>query len=130
MNTYAVIVGVVKFKEKILILKRIPNNKFSPNLWEHPSGFIKEHESAEDATIREVKEETRLEGRIIKSGKVFEASDKWGRWVIVPYLVSVNSDEVKIDPKEHCEFKWIKPREINNFKCVIDAKKDLKTVGL
>ncbi|MBI2671853.1 NUDIX hydrolase [Candidatus Woesearchaeota archaeon] len=130
MKTYVICVGIVKFNERILILKRIRNKRFSPNEWEFVSGFIKEHENAEDCVLREVKEETNLKGKIVKSGQVFETEDKYGRWIIIPFLITVKSDKVKIDIKEHSEYKWINPDRIDNFKTVADLKKDLKRVGL
>jgi len=130
MKTYVICAGIVKFGEKILILKRTPKKRFSPNEWEFVSGFIKEHENAEDCVLREVKEETSLKGRIIKSGQVFETQDKYGRWIILPFLIAVKSDKIKMDIKEHSEYKWINSNEIDNFKTVADLKKDLKIIGL
>lgn len=34
MDTYAIAVGIIKFKNKILILKRAPQKRFEPNKWE------------------------------------------------------------------------------------------------
>lgn len=67
MKTYAIITGVIKFGEKILLLKRNPERHFSPNKWQPVSGFIGEKEPAEDAVLREVKEETGLCGKIVKA---------------------------------------------------------------
>lgn len=49
MITYPVTVGIVKFRDKILILRRSEKKKFFPDLWEFPGGKIKEKESAEGA---------------------------------------------------------------------------------
>jgi 8-oxo-dGTP diphosphatase len=129
-KTYATVIGVVIFEGKILLLKRTDNRHSSPNKWQPVSGFIGEREAAEDAVLREVKEETGLKGKIIKVGKVFEVSDNWGRWVIMPFLVSVETDRVKIDKTEHSEYKWVKPKEIKHFDCVAGVKEDLEAVGL
>lgn len=130
MKTYATVIGVVKFKEKILFLHRTSSRHSSPNLWQPVSGFIGDRESAEDAVLREVKEETGLDGEIISSGKIFEIADQWGRWIIAPYLISVDSDKVKIDPSEHSEYHWIYPKEIENFDAVKGVAEDLKAVGI
>lgn len=130
IKTYATIIGIVRFDKRVLLLKRNPNRHSSPNKWQPVSGFIKEKEAAEDAVIREVKEETGLDGNIIKTSKVFEITDNWGRWIIMSFLISVNSDQVKINLKEHSEYKWVKPDEITRFDCVAGVKEDLKSVGL
>jgi 8-oxo-dGTP diphosphatase len=127
----AVIGVVVKLNDdRILLLKRNAQRRTSPNKWQTPSGFIKEGESAEEAVLREVKEETSLDGTIKKSGRAFEVVDEWARWIIVPFLISVISDKVVIDTKEHSEFRWAKVDEISSFECVEGIDEDLKAVGL
>jgi len=130
IQTYATVIGVCKFGEKILILHRTSARHSSPNLWQPVSGFIGERESAEDAALREVKEETGLDGKIAKSGEIFNVTDQWGRWIIVPYLISVDSDKVKIDTNEHSEYRWINPDEIKNFDTVKGVFEDLKAIGI
>jgi 8-oxo-dGTP diphosphatase len=134
MATYVVVIGVVKLDDDhdgyILLLKRNARRRTSPNKWQTPSGFINEGESAEEAVLREVKEETALEGTIKKSGSAFEVVDEWARWIIVPFLISVKSDKVVIDTREHSEFRWVKVDDVSNFECVKGIEEDLKAVGL
>jgi len=132
MQTYVAVIGVVKLSDddRILLLRRTAKRRTSPNKWQTPSGFIKEGESAEEAVIREVKEETALEGSIIRCGNAFEVIDEWARWVIIPFLVSVESDNVVIDTSEHSEFKWIVVEQVTNFECVKGIEDDLRAVDL
>jgi 8-oxo-dGTP diphosphatase len=137
MATYVVVIAVVKLDDDdndrhdcILLLRRNAQRRTSPNKWQTPSGFIKEGESAEEAVLREVKEETALDGTIKKSGRAFEVVDEWARWIILPFLVLVKSYTVVIDPREHSEFKWVKVDEISSFECVKGIEEDLKAVGL
>jgi ADP-ribose pyrophosphatase YjhB (NUDIX family) len=132
MQTYVAVTGVVKLSDddRILLLKRTAKRRTSPNKWQTPSGFIKEGESAEEAIVREVKEETGLEGIIIRCGNSFEVIDEWARWVIIPFLISVESDNVIIDTSEHSEFKWIVVEQITSFECVKGIEDDLRAVGL
>jgi len=132
MATYVAVIGVVKLNDddRILLLKRNARRRTSPNKWQTPSGFLNEGESAEEAALREVKEETSLDGTILKGGRAFEVLDEWARWVIIPFLISVKSDKVIIDTKEHSEFRWIKVDEVSSFECVKGIEEDLKAVGL
>jgi 8-oxo-dGTP diphosphatase len=132
MSTYVAVIGVVKLDndDRIIMLKRNAQRRTSPNKWQTPSGFMKEGESAEEAVLREVWEETSLSGTIKKSGSVFEVVDDWARWIIVPFLISVKTDKVIIDSKEHSEFRWVKVDEISTFECVKGIDEDLKSVGL
>ncbi len=129
IKTYACVIGVVKYNDKILLLKRASTRKTSADKWQPPSGYIKEREAAEDAVVREVKEETGLDGKIEKIGNIFDVTDKWGRWVIMPFLITVKSDKVKIDPREHSNIVWVKPKEIEEFDLVAGVKQDIKAVG-
>ena len=132
MATYAAVIGVVRLlhDNRILLLRRNAWRRTSPNKWQTPSGFMKEGESAEEAVLREVKEETMLYGVITKSGKSFEILDQWGIWIIIPFLVSTKSDKVVLDVNEHSQFKWITIDEISNFDCVRGIHEDLRAVGL
>lgn len=130
VKTYACVIGVVQFNDKVLLLKRTPTRKTSPNKWQPPSGYIGEREAAEDGVLREVKEETGLCGQISKAGKIFEVTDKWGRWVIMSFLVNVKSDKVILDKREHSEMAWIRPADVNKYDTVRGVKEDLKAVGL
>jgi 8-oxo-dGTP diphosphatase len=131
MATYVAVIGVVKLdNDRILLLKRDARRRTSPDKWQTPSGFMNEGESAEEAVFREVKEETSLDGTIIKSGRAFEVVDEWARWVIVPFLISAKSDKVVIDTKEHSEFRWVKVDEVSSFECVKGINEDLRAVGL
>lgn len=48
----------------------------------------------------------------------------------MPFLVSVNSDTIIIDPSEHSEFKWITIYEVSQYDCVKGINEDFKSVGL
>ncbi len=131
MPTYVAVIGIVQLYDgRILLLKRNSKRRTSPNKWQTASGFMKEGESAEEAVLREVKEETSLEGTITRCGNSFEVIDEWARWIIIPFLISVQSDNVVIDTGEHSEFKSIIVDQINYFECVKGIEDDLRAVGL
>lgn len=125
-----VVIGVVKFKDKILLLKRSDNRRISPSLWQVVSGFIDKGETREQAVLREVKEETGLNGKIVKVGKVFDSIDDYGEWTNCPFLIQVDSDQVIIDKNEHSEYAWIYPKEIDTFNIIKAVHEDLKLIGL
>ncbi len=129
MKTYLVVTGIVKFKNKVLILKKSPNDWNYPNRWSFCSGYIKEFESAEDSVLREITEETGLKAQIVKKGKLFQRTDKNKSWVIVPFLCRTKSKDVKLD-HENVEFRWINYNDIKNYQTVPGLEKDLKVLGL
>lgn len=129
MKTRVAIVGIIKHKGKVLLLKRALTKKHSPGLWEFAGGFLHEGETTEDCIVREVKEETRLDGKVVRRGKAFETEDQWGKWIVIPHLISVKSGKVK-KSREHTECRWISVKDVKKFKCVVSVGRDLKTLKL
>jgi 8-oxo-dGTP diphosphatase len=115
-------IGVTAFivkENKLLIVRRSKNEFFLPEYYEMPGGKVEFGESLEDALLREVKEETGLEIKVVKPYATFSyLSDDGGRHTVdVQFIVeAVNEpDNVKIS-SAHDEFKWIKKEEIDNYK--------------
>ena len=131
MKTYFSVAGIVRHKNKILILKKFPKDYNYPNKWSFCSGYVKEFESGEDTVIREIKEETGLDAKIVKTGKLFQINDiKNGKsWVVMPYLCEAKSQNIKLD-HENADFMWISHKDINKYKTVPGLQKDLKVLGL
>ena len=131
MKTYFVVTGIVKYKNKVLILKKSKDDWNYPNKWSFCSGYVKEFESAEDTMLREIKEETGLNSKILKKGKLLEVKDaqKGKNWVIIVFLCSVKSPKVRLC-HENQEFRWIGHNEIKNYDTVPGLQKDLKVLGL
>ena len=131
MTSYFVVTGVVKHKSKVLILKKSPKDYNYPIRWSFCSGYVKEFESAEGTVLREIKEETGLDAKIVKKGKLFQKADKSkGRnWVIMPFLCSVNSNNIKLD-HENVDFTWVNHKDISKYPTVPGLEKDLKVLGL
>ena len=131
MKTYFVVAGVVKYRGKILILRKSEDDWNYPGKWSFCSGFVKEFESAEDTVLREIKEETGLKAAILKKGRLFQKGDrKLGKtWTIMPFLCSVKSNKVKLC-HENAEFRWIECKDLGNYPAVPGLEKDLKVPGL
>ncbi len=131
MKTYFVVTGVVKHKNKVLILKKSNDDWNYPNKWSFCSGYVKEFEAAEDTVLREIKEETGLKAKIVKKGELFQKDDnkKKKTWVIKTFLCESNSANVKLD-HENTEFKWINYKDLKKYPTVPGLKKDLKVLNL
>ncbi|HLG24471.1 MAG TPA: NUDIX hydrolase [Candidatus Nanoarchaeia archaeon] len=131
MKTYFVVTGVINHKDKILVLKKAPDDYNYPNKWGFCSGFIKEFEAAEDTVIREIREETGLKAKITKKANIFQIADKKLKkiWTVQCFLCTPSSDKVRLC-HENTEFRWIEPKELKNYPGVPGLKKDLKVLGL
>jgi ADP-ribose pyrophosphatase YjhB (NUDIX family) len=129
-KTYFVVTALITNNDKILILKKSPDDWNYPNKWSFCSGFIKEFEAAEDTIMREIKEETGLSAEIIKEGGIITVEDniKKKRWIVSVFLCMSTNTEIKLD-HENTEYKWIKKEEVGNFDFVPGVVKDLHAVG-
>lgn len=129
MKTFFTIHAIARNQEgKILVLKRAEERR-SAGKWNSVTGFVEGSESANEAALRELKEKTGLEGKIVKVGKPYWKVMDNIRWVIVPVLIDVTSAEISLDRKEHSEFKWVYPSDkfLNQTIAVFDS---LKKLGL
>jgi ADP-ribose pyrophosphatase YjhB (NUDIX family) len=83
----------VKDKDFLLVKRGLPPGK---GMWASPSGFIEIRETAEEACLRELKEETGVSGEIVKLVGVSRKEDKevYGDMLIVKYLVRVANEEL------------------------------------
>lgn len=108
MKTYITVHALaVDKKGRCLILQRA-KNRTSPGKWNCVTGYIQDRESAEEAALRELKEETNLTGKIIKTTKPFWLDGNKIRWVVISSLIKVeNTSNLKIDKYESQNYRWI-----------------------
>lgn len=103
--------------EKYFLL--LKTNASRKNFWQNVTGSVENKESYKEAAIRESCEETgiclknihsisdlQLKYRFTKSNKTYREKTF--------FIFAKNFWEVKIDPKEHDEFKWISADSINS----------------
>lgn len=121
-RTYIVVTGLVfipDLSENILLVRRSNLSTVMPNFWEFPSGYLKKTESAEDAVLREVQEETGLITKICLTSDPMTIVDKNIRWIVLPFLLRSDSKRVILNPSEHSKFNWIKYQDVDRYCTVI-----------
>ena len=127
MEIYTITTAIIRNSDKYLIAKRATTKKFAPNQWEFISGFIDDGETAEETILREIKEELGIEGKIISSSSPFDIIDNEGKWIITPFLIEVDTRDIKINPKDHSEVKWVTADEFEKYP---DLKPFLENNGI
>ena len=123
--------AIIKYKDKYLVTKRSNKETVYKNYGDIPGGLANKGELPKDALVREVKEETNLD--IIPEQIIHEDSnfDKKKDMIFIRlvYLVTLKSDidKIKLDEKEHSEYKLIEDiSELKNQK-LVPFLKDLFT---
>ena len=107
-----VVAGLIWRGDRFMICQR-PKDKARALLWEFVGGKVEKGESAEDALVRECKEELDI---IVKPLDVF--CDVVHTYPdIVVHLTLYNAEILSGEPKliEHNDLRWITPDEIDNF---------------
>ena len=107
MKTYMTVHAVAVYKNQVLVLQRA-NGRSNPGKWNCVTGYVQERESAEVAAVRELKEETNLEGELIKTTEPFWADSDDIRWTVVSSLIKIKDiSDMKIDENESRAYQWI-----------------------
>ncbi len=125
-----VLAAVIIKNNKVLILQRNKDEDIFPNMWELPSGKKKPLETSENGLLREVKEETGLDVKIIMPFFVFdyliEKPEETRDSTQINFLVESTGDyKVKLSP-EHQNFAWISKDEIDKYELSATTKEVIK----
>lgn len=121
------VVGGALFRNgKLLVVKRTNSRKFWPGIWEIPGGKVEGSETDVEALQREFLEETHLKINVIRKFYTF-------RYIYVDepaeendYIVKSDNFEVKIDPEEHTEHRWVTKGEFKNLETSPDMRKSIE----
>ena len=128
-----VVTVFVKFKDKILILKRSGKVRVYQNKWNAVAGYLDELKPVQEKVLEEIREELGINKNNIFTvhfGQPYEFTDSKVNktWIIHPFLVEFQKEpEIKLD-WEHTEYRWIKPGELKNFDIVPKLEESLKRV--
>jgi dATP pyrophosphohydrolase len=97
-------------RPEYLMLKRSPDEKIYPNLWQFVSGSLDEGEKAFDAALRELKEETGLTPKrfwVVPHANTFYDPAYDAVNVSPLFAVQVDGGDEPALSAEHCEFEWL-----------------------
>ncbi|MEM5872054.1 MAG: NUDIX pyrophosphatase [Candidatus Aenigmatarchaeota archaeon] len=134
MQERKVVVCFLKFKDKILLVKRSDKVSTYPMLWGTIAGGIEENEKPLERAKKEIEEETglkRSDMKLLKKGKPFVYIDRniKIKWIIHPFLFEIRTDKIKLD-WEHESMQWIRPENLKRYKTVPKLDESLRRVLL
>lgn len=114
MECKIIVTGIIKYKNKFLIIKRSDNDDFMPGSWEFPGGNLENNELIEEALKRELKEEIGFDlsnktSKIINySDEVKEKNNKIIHIVELDFLIECDNANFNIVlSNEHTDYKWV-----------------------
>jgi len=125
----------VEYDGKILLLKRSNKVATYKGYWNTVAGYYDEPKSLKEKALEELKEETGITKKYVKTikvGKMFRFHDKKINkiWLVNPILINLKKKpKIKLD-FEHTEAIWIKPEEIKKYKIVLNLKAGLRKMSI
>lgn len=126
MTREVVAVIALNPEDKFVILKRVQTKTVHANLWNLPSGGVEEGETVEEASKREVLEETGLTVDGLKIGSTELVETPTVTLNINYILGRTISDQVKLNA-ENSEYRWVTPRESLDYQFAV-SKETVKRI--
>ena len=111
MKKVEVVAAVIIKDSKILCVQRgVSKLDYISKKWEFPGGKIEENESFEDALMREIQEELRLNIRIEKLFLTVEHTYQDFHLTMHSYLCETENTELTL--MDHLDFKWLEKENL------------------
>lgn len=120
--------AIVVHKNYVLIVRRSDAEKLAPRVWGVPCGKIEKDESPSHAVLRELHEETGLNGEILRPAGDRKFSSVWRghrvtnlqwNYLVEPKVDLADTDSTDMPrvklPKRDQEFKWVPIDKIENI---------------
>ena len=105
---HGAIVAILNAGDEVLILKRAPGDYWGAGKWGLPGGKLEPGESAEEAAIRETKEESNLDVTDLRAVEL-KLDRPLGMFYTRSYSGSVQVDF------EHTDWMWVARSDIESY---------------
>ena len=122
------VAAAVVADHKLLIVQE--KNGIHAGKWGLPKGYVDEAELPEHAAIRELKEETGLNGEILRILGIRTRVKTEKTAVFICYLVEVTDYKTARCEKEISDIKWVKSRQIDEINWLSTTMKSLAQTAL
>lgn len=111
MKEILVVCAVIKENDRILIAQR--KGSIACGIWEFPGGKVEVGKSLEDACVREIKEELRLDIQV--DNFLCDIIDDSFQPAVHVYAYEAHIMQGTISLSAHTEYKWIHPEDVFQY---------------
>ena len=102
--------ALIKKNGKFLILKRGLETKHYPGHWDFPGGKLEHGEGPKEGLVREVKEETSLDVKVLSPIFSYLETKNTFAYIVV-YNCKLVGGKIKLS-FEHTDYKWVSGKEL------------------
>jgi 8-oxo-dGTP diphosphatase len=114
MKIIPVVCAIIEQDDLVLCALRSEQMSL-PGKWEFPGGKLELNELAEDALIREIKEELNVSIEIVESLPISDYSYVPEKVIrLIPFRCSILNNEIPV-AAEHSELRWVKKEDLLNL---------------
>lgn len=117
VNFHITVKAIVIYQNKILVMKRVRPSSDGLGWWELPGGGLEYGETPHEALIRELKEETGLDIKVLKPVYTFTAIRENYQTVGIGFLTIPTHDHVVLSD-EHTDYQFVNQDELKD---ILDA---------
>tara|TARA_B110000881_G_scaffold44401_1_gene36677 strand:- start:4458 stop:4919 length:462 start_codon:yes stop_codon:yes gene_type:complete len=110
-------------ENKILLVKESRGS--SEGLWGMPKGAVDQGEAPTKAVIRELKEECGIDGDVVGLIAIRERINRDIPGIFLAYSVTIQDEEIKIDPDEISDYGWFELSDFENIDWISQAMRDI-----
>lgn len=113
MKTKIILTGILRDKDKFLVVKRNESDELYPGAWEFPGGHLEDGELLKEGLKRELEEEIGFTENFnpIITHYYDEIKEKNGELIHnleIDFLINVDSLSINIKlSDEHSDYKWV-----------------------
>lgn len=103
-------------QDEILALFRGKNAPTRPSTWDLPGGIFDDGETPEESILREIKEETDLKVKNLRTEMAVNfMGEENVEWFVVIYSAEIDGDETPTLSYEHDEYKWVSQQQFKRM---------------
>ncbi len=132
---YAPVINcLLRYRGKILLMRRNKGLRFYPDCWNGVSGFLDDQKSVRGKVIEEIREELGMPAHTVRRitiGPIFHQESKRYKktWIVHPILVDMKTDMIKRIDWEARGFAWVEPKDIRKRKLLPGFSLVLSALG-
>ncbi len=122
-NTAAAVACIIENKGKVLVVER--NRDPGKGMYDFPGGFVDPNESAEEAALRELKEELGIEPEILRY--IGSAPNHYAYKGIdyttcdIFFVCELNQPNLVMDKSEIASVQWVSPEALDGRKFAFES---------